>query len=385
MKSTGPHIKELFQRYLEGTTNEQELNELLKYFELNDHTEELKKLIYAHFENDEPSPISQERIDKIAQRIDDAVLPLVRSTRSSKKIYRWVAFASAAALLIFGIIFYNDWDKDGITTQIVQSEEILPGTNRATLTIDDGETIALSESEGLVLSTGDTITYGNGKSIAVTNSVQWATISTPRAGQYRIVLDDGTKVWLNAASRLRYPTHFPADERRISVSGEVYLEVARNENKPFVVETDRQTIRVLGTKFNIQAYDQDDSQSTTLVEGSVEVFAKHKNKTQKLSPNQQVRITSSGKMSVTQVEPYEYTAWTDGLIVLNSLDLEQVARQLERWYDVTFDPIPQELGRKKVFGSLKRNLSLKDVLVALESNYNVEFIIQGRRITVSGI
>lgn len=383
MAPIDPHIRDLFQKYLDGNTTKQELEELLRYFDLTAHTEQLQGLILAQFEKEAPSNISEQRLDHIAQRVDDTVLHHIQSKDKVSPIYKWIISVSAAAILIIPIMIFLNKEQDTPIKIAGQSEEIQPGSNRATLTIDNGESIQLSEQQEILLNKGDTIGYENGESILVSGTVQWATLSTPRAGQYQMVLDDGTKVWLNAASQIKYPTRFTSNERKVSITGEAYFEVVPDRDKPFVVETEHQTVRVLGTKFNIEAYPGTDVQSTTLVEGRVQIETENMGNTRILRPGQQAK-TISGTTSILEIDPSDYIAWTEGLIMLNSLDLNQVLRQLERWYDVEFGSIPASLGKKKVFGSLKRNLPLGDVLPALESNYDVKFIIKGRRIEVAG-
>lgn len=382
MKPKDPHILDLFQKYLAGTVSERELDELLSYFDLKEHTEQLKSLILKQFEKEIPSEISEGRIDGIARRTDQVVLRHIHKDARRTTLYKWIAAAAASLVFIIGGLAYMHWDRNRSANTLVQMQDIQPGTNKATLTLEGGKSIQLSEEQNTLRNTGDTIGYGDGKSIMVSNTVQWATLTTPRAGYYQIVLEDGTKVWLNAASSIRYPTRFVGQERRIYVSGEVYLEVAHlKDHKPFVVQTGMQTIRVLGTKFNVEAYPDTDVQLTTLVEGSVEVLGTRED-VHILHPGQQARSTALGATSVLQVDPQDYIAWIDGFIALNSVGLSQVARQLERWYDVDFGAIPATLGKKKVFGSLKRDLPLKDVLHALESNYDVRFTINERRVDV---
>lgn len=385
MKPNDPHIRDLFQKYLTGTITAQELDELLLYFDLKEHSGELKSLILNQFEKEIPAVISQERIDSIAERTDKLLRRHIHSRTRPFSMYKRIATVAAAVVIIAVGLLYKNWDRDEAsnTHATGRMKEILPGTNRATLTIEGGESIQLSETQTILRNTGDTIGYGDGESIMVSDAIQWATLVTPRSGQYQIVLEDGTKVWLNAASKIKYPTKFTDKERRIYVSGEVYLEVAHlKDHKPFIVETEAQTIRVLGTKFNVEAYPDTDVQLTTLVEGSIQISSAKVNDVRILRPGQQARTDTLGSTTVLQVDTQDYIAWIDGFIALNSVNLCQVSRQLERWYDVDFEPVPETLGKKKVFGSLKRDLPLKDVLHALESNYDVRFTINERRVNV---
>ena len=384
MKSPDSYITNLFEKYLQGTATTQEFNELLTYFGVDEHPDQLKSLILSQLEKDTPQFIAEEHIDQLAKHIDISVLEHINSQHKKQRFpWRWLSVAATVTIIgIAGTIYaLRENPKESNATTL--KEEIMPGTHRAILTIENGQPIQLTDAAHTLRNTGDSIYYGDNEAIPVAEKVQWATLVTPRAGQYQIMLEDGTKVWLNAESKIKYPTKFSGNERRIFVSGEVYLEVAHlPNNKPFIVETQQQNIRVLGTKFNVDAYPNSAIQATTLVEGKVEVSSSKGGEIQVLRPGQQACITSSGIASVKEVDPQDYTAWLDGIIVLNSVNLYQIAHQLERWYDVDFETIPETLGRKKVFGSLKRDLPLKDVLNALEINYNVTFTLKGRRVSI---
>ncbi|AZB25111.1 fec operon regulator FecR [Sphingobacterium multivorum] len=374
----------LFEKYLAGSVTPEELAKLLSYFELDEHSDKLKECILSQLEKPIPDIISQDKIDRLAQQLDSTILLSQPIRKGPARMHRLIRWLPAAMLIAVGAISYLLWTKkDGTSQHNIVRTEILSGTNRATLTLDGGKPIHLSESEAVLTNGKGFIGYGDGRSLIASDTVKWVTVTTPRAGQYQLVLEDGTRIWLNADSRVRYPARFTGNERRISVSGEVYLEVAKSQVRhSFIVETSRQIIQVLGTKFNVKAYPESEIQSTTLLEGAVKVKSKKYSKIQILKPGQQLKTSIDGLTSLQQVDAEDYAGWTNGQIMLNSLTLSEVTRELERWYDVQFEAIPDGIAQKKVFGSLKRNLPLKDVLKALEVNYNIAFAVNERRVYI---
>ncbi|MGJ1446098.1 FecR family protein [Sphingobacterium spiritivorum] len=377
-------ITRLFKKYLQGTASEAELNELLKYFSHKRHSEILKALILHQFDTEIPQSVSKEKIDLVTSEIDVVILNRINSDKKSALKRKIVIWLTAALLVVVGSISFLLWKSSvNVPQGIDAAAKILPGTNRAIVTLDNSKPINLRESESVLITKNNTIGYKNGEAILVSDSVKWISIATPRSGQYQVILEDGTHIWLNADSKVKYPTRFSGHERRIFIEGEVYLEVAHNkERKEFVVETERQIIQVLGTKFNVRAYQNTVFQTTTLLEGAVNVESKNTKSTSRLYPGQQAKIDISGNNQIVKVDAEDYVAWTEELIVLNNLNLGEVIKELERWYDVNFDPVPASLGSKKVFGSLKRNLPLRDVLQALEGNYNIHFTVNERRIGI---
>lgn len=307
-----------------------------------------------------------------------------RINRPSPSIRRWLPYA--AAVLIFlsiGIYWYTSNESNSLPAQQLSSkygEDVLPGGNRAMLTFSDGSRVGLSEDKtGIVIGT-DALTYDDGTPIEAVKT-EYATLTTPNGGQYQVTLPDGSKVWINSASSLKYPTTFTDGERKVKLTGEAYFEINHNEQQPFIVESNGQSVQVLGTAFNINAYDNENKVVTSLVNGSIRITHHHTRETKLLQPNQQ-SIISEQSFAVRTVDAKDFTAWKDGMIVLHETDLPTLIRQLERWYDVTFDiadyPPPANLS-----GELLRDAKLSDILEALELNTGLTFKIQGRRVMVS--
>ncbi|MDR2275968.1 MAG: FecR domain-containing protein [Sphingobacterium sp.] len=383
MAQRSPEITNLFDKYLNGTATKEETYLLLDYFNIDEHTDQLKDLILKQFNTTLPVDYNEEQINSMVVKLDKAILNNELPSRKRLFLKQIVWWTSAAIILFAGTLTYIIWsfEKDYFM-QKIEVAEILPGGNKATLIIDGQKRIDLSELEGTLTTKDGKILYIGGNNIAAINNATRASIETPRAGQYKLILEDGTKIWLNAESKVSYPIRFTGNERRIVISGEVYLEVAKNDKqRSFFVETDKQVIQVLGTKFNIRAYPDNDFQATTLLEGSVMVEDKYRKESQIIKPGQQAYTTSLGT-DIRSVDTEDFIGWTSDLIMLNSLNLQEVTHELERWYDVKFEPISSDIGKKRVFGSIKRNAPLKDILLALESSYNVQFTIKERRISI---
>lgn len=291
----------------------------------------------------------------------------------------------AAAILILTIgagIFYLN-DQPGTTEKPGPTElakaEILPGTNRAILTVGDS-VINLSDQKSGIVTKNNAIVYSDGERIAA--AAQMITLTTPRGGQYQAVLPDGTKIWLNAASSVRFPAKFSSKERSVTVTGEVYLEVAQNHQAPFSVGAGNTNVRVLGTSFNINAYDNELVVKTTLVEGSVRVAPEGANSgAVVLRAGQQAVSAINGVVnSVETPDLGGILAWKNGFFNFNNADIKTVMRQLERWYDVKVE-YKGAAPSLKFNGELDRQVPLADVLNYL-SRLNIKFERNGRTITV---
>lgn len=265
--------------------------------------------------------------------------------------------------------------------------DIPPGGNRAFLTLADGSTIVLdSVANGTLAQEGNaTITKtGDGKIAyqqhAATQSqpVTFNTLTTPRGGQYQVDLPDGTKVWVNAASTLRFPSHFSGTERLVELDGESYFEVAKSTHMPFRVRLKNGVIvEVLGTHFNINSYSSEPLKAT-LLEGSIKINTASATKV--LSPGQEGTVNNTGNIHIDDADIEQAVAWKNGLFHFNRADIYTIMRQLERWYDVEviFD---KNLPQKEYVGKVSRNTNISEVLEILEVS-KIHFKINGKKITV---
>jgi transmembrane sensor len=324
-----------------------------------------------------------------------------------KGFVRKLATYSAAASVLLMMVFYfskPQW-KTNEEKPVITLTDIAPGDNRAMLTLADGSKITLDHAaEGEIVKEGKTsvVKTGNGqiiyrdlpKNIKEQKTILTNTLTTPKAGHYQVTLSDGTKVWLNAASSIRFPTTFNSNERLIEVVGEVYLEVKKwkhnGRNIPFKVKAGSQMVEVLGTRFNINSYVDEGKIKTTLLEGSIQVHIDgSKDKGVLLKPGEQAQLvytgasqTQSSKQSfkVSDVDLTSVVAWKEGFFHFNNIGLPELMRQISRWYDmeVVYEGVSKEY---EFVGEIERGAKLSKVLTILESG-GVNFRVEGRKIIV---
>jgi transmembrane sensor len=304
---------------------------------------------------------------------------------STSLLLRWAA--AAAILLMGGIGTYqylqSSKEKPApIVAKIPVKTDILPGGNKAVLTLADGSTITLQgAANGQLAAQGRTfvvkkadgqIEYHADGSVKAGSEtvVAYNTTSTPNGGQYQVSLSDGTKVWLNAASSITYPTSFTQKTRTVDITGEAYFEVAHNAKKPFIVRTMADSITVLGTHFNVNTYQDEPVMRTSLLKGSVRI-----NKTT-LKPGQ---AYVNGKVMVTDTE--QDIAWKSGVFNFQHVRLEEAMRQLSRWYNIRFQ-IKDNLKEVELLGMIERNLTLQQVLKGMQ-DAEMHFTLEGKILTVS--
>ena len=210
------------------------------------------------------------------------------------------------------------------------------------------------------------------------------TISAPVGGEYHFTLADGTMVWLNSSSRLTFPTRFTGDTREVLAEGEVYFDVQHDENKPFIVRVNDMSVRVLGTKFCISAYPENEGIMTTLVQGAVQVTSGDNQVV--LKPGYQAVVDQrSGAISQRAVELSLYTSWVRGVFEYENMELDDIVVQLARWYDVQFTFSASEYKKRRFTGVVRKYEDLNGVLDMIEKTTNVKFIINGRNVTITSV
>ncbi len=333
----------------------------------------------------------KERIiwEKIQKQLGDNVV-VMHPGRRYGRIIAYAAAASVALILLVGYFYQNKTSQNRIQTQSMANtgQDVAPGGNKAVLTLADGTKILLDSANNGAISKQGNVTVTklkDGKieydfsSSSSNTTVSYNTVSTPRGGQYQLVLADGSKVWLNAESSVTFPTAFVGDDRKVSMTGEAYFEVAHDASKPFFVTANNTDVRVLGTHFNIKGYDGETR--TTLLEGSVAVESSGKKS--RITPGQQAVTSNQNKgiVVLNDVNLDEVMAWKNGYFFFRHADVEMVMKQLSRWYDV--DVIYQgDIPDRRFEGEMQRNLSLSQVLNLLSKN-NIHFNIVGKKIIVS--
>ena len=311
---------------------------------------------------------------------------------------RLITGIAAAVILALGTCLYflslHKPSKEVAKTTPAPSlkYDVPPGGNKAILTLSDGSQIVLdSAATGVLSNQGNSrilkINSGQlayktaaGGRLSASGPIAYNTISTPRGGQYQLMLADGTKVWLNASSSLRYPVAFSGKERSVELTGEGYFEVEKNEMMPFKVKVNTMEVDVLGTHFNVNAYSDESAIKTTLLEGAVKIKNSHASNT--LSPGQQAQLTKDGQINiVNKVDMDEVVAWKDGYFQFNQADLKNIMRQISRWYDVDIR-YEGEMPDRKFGGDISRTANISEVLNILKVS-QVHFRIEGKTLILT--
>lgn len=338
-------------------------------------SDELKVLTDWYNSHDDRTAVINSRHNETSHQVKSRMLNTLLAKFAdeepkSKNLYpglKWIAAAAAVLLLTLGVWMIRQSEKPEQRSEMVKNT-IEPGGNKATLTLADGKKIILNSNQSGIIA-GEKITYSNGKPLVNTaynqvhDAKQLVSLHTPRGGTYSIVLQDGTKVWLNAASKLTYPTQFDAKERVVTLEGEAYFHVKtvqgqNGEKLPFKVVSKGQRIEVLGTEFNVSSYTDQDDVKTTLVTGKVKVIDPRQSFL--LNPNQQA-ITNAGKTQVKNVNVQNFIAWREGKFRFDDKTFEETMSEIGRWYDLDIiyeNGIPQE----ELVGDAYRNQKISLVL-----------------------
>ncbi|MBV7528597.1 FecR family protein [Chitinophaga sp. sic0106] len=315
------------------------------------------------------------RVAMIEAALDESTIEALRKPARVLNIRRWSAAAAAVLLLGTGAWWLHKESKSKPAT-VAQHVNVAPGKAGAILTLGDGSqlvldsagngVIAIQNGVNIVLDSGK-IGYGKDQ---LNGEPQVNTLSTPIGRQFKVVLPDGTLVWLNAASSIQYPTYFAGNNREVTVTGEVYLQVATDQNHPFRVTImsdghNEGTVDVLGTDFNINAYPNENATKVTLISGAVMVSAGSPAQKETLRPDQQAAIHENSKITIQHVNTDNVTAWKNGYFDFDENDLTMLMRQLTRWYGIETEigknvPVDIQFG-----GKISRNLMLSEVIKVL--------------------
>src|SRR6187431_1992 len=394
-------MQELFKKYLENKCSPQELKLLLKEFDIEDNEELLRTLIIQELETEqEISSFTTEELENslagtfnaIKSKLDsekiNVVAPVVPLIKRN-----WFRLAAAAVFVLAVIGVYLLVNQHPVELPVAinqhQTNDILPGGNKAVLTLSNRSDINLeSVSNGTIIEEGDTKISKLNDGQVVYNRLEekptqvlYNMVTTPRGGQYQLLLADGSKVWLNSASSIRFPVSFNGNERRVEVSGEAYFEVAKDPSMPFKVDVDgKNEIEVLGTHFNINSYEDGGSIKTTLLEGIVKVTSLKTGESKLITPGQQAQLNTDGQITINKADPDKVMAWKNGYFNVDGADTKTVMQLLSRWYDVDVvyeGAIPQ----REWGGDIEKNLKLSQMLKILEKN-DLHFRLEGRKLMV---
>lgn len=326
---------------------------------------------------------------KERQEVDfDRIFNKIKRRKKRLSPRKWMMAASI--VLVVGISGFGlRWFMHPSSPEIISSNEIVAGQSRAMLTLAGGEQIVLEKQDTLICDENTRIQVNAqgmivypGENVPGGAEMTYNRIETGRGGEYRLILSDGTEVWLNAETELYYPVGFSSEERRVTLRGEAYFQVARNEEQPFIVETSRSAVKVLGTEFCIRDYSGRPNR-TTLVSGSVAV-EDLSGGSFTIEPGQQVCI-EEGKGKVEEVEPFYYTAWKEGYFIFHEAPLEQIMEELAQWYDFSCFFENPGLAGKKMDARLKKYDEIGVVLDILSQTGDVKFEQKGRVIIVKAM
>lgn len=393
-------FEELFYRYLDHLTTEEEELELMRL--LNDNTLRDKKeqLIDAAYDQLKVKyQMTEEQADGIFQQIIPQTSRVVQM--APRRAVRWWVAASVIVLLAAGsyfLFFNNSSQTPNPKPEIVLHEVTAPQTNHATITLANGQKIFLdSAANGALVTQNRTklIKTENGKIVysidssqlkAISSQLTYNTLTNPRGSKVTdLTLSDGTRVWLNAESSITYPVAFMGNERKVSLTGEAYFEVVHNASKPFHVMANNTDIEDVGTSFNVSAYDNEPAMKITLVEGSIEVAlrqAQGQKSRVKIAPAEQLSFDKDGNSSLNKKADIELAlAWKNGLTKFKSADIKTIMRQVERWYniDVSYEGnIPE----RSFTGGVSSSANLSELLKILELS-NIHFRVEGRKLVVT--
>jgi len=369
----------LVKSYLDGSASPEEIEALENY--------------YAQFSTDSDitDNLTENEIDalktNLRQKIDHKIS---RAERQVIPFYRKSAFRVAASILVLltvGLFVARQMKKEPGTGAIAQKRDLVPGGNKAMLTLANGSKVDLTNTQNgaIAKQPGSSVTKQNGllsyKAAAGSDSavtVSYNTLTTPKGGQYQLTLVDGTKVWLNAASSLKFPTVFTGSERVVELSGEAYFEVVHNAKQPFKVKTARQVIQDVGTEFNVNAYNDEQVAATTLVQGKVKIYAGGSQTM--INPGQQYSNSATGAEVKSDVDIDEVTAWKNGMFQFDNADIKTIMRQVGRWYNVDVE-YQGQITPATYHGRIARSSNASAVLKILELS-GINFTIERGKIIV---
>lgn len=377
--------------YLDGTADEAQLLFVEEYFDLFQDSED----IFESMDSREIQNIHDRMLWNINYEIEKKTRVPAGNMKTARSFSKYLYMAAAAAFVIpMSLYIYQRSQTKFKPVNTQQIAKITPGGNKAVLTLANGSKIFLTDlKNGEVANQSGVVITKNRDSQLVyqcatmspsTKEITYNKIETPKGGQFQLILSDGTKVWLNAASSLRYPSTFGPGERKVELDGEAYFEVAKNVTKPFLVSSSKQVIEVLGTHFNVNAYTNEPVVSTTLLEGSIKVISST-NTYKIIRPGQQSSIDKDyePEIKVKNIDTDEAVAWKNGYFMFEKEELGSILRKVSRWYDVEIENPQGEKFNKLLFsGTLSKYSDVSKVLRKLELTGSIHFKIMGRRIIV---
>lgn len=361
------NIDRILEKHKKGIATPEEVNILNSY--------------YLYIAKNSKSTIDDRTIQESLQEIELRLFP--------KEIKRFPIYRYAAVIAIFiviGMIVYNyrnieksEANKTTVTEPLAQ---FTPGHSQAIITLPDGQEVNIDHQDKIINKNGEILlgaTNINSKQLIAN---QFVSVKTPFGGQFQIELEDGSKVWLNSGSKITYPAKFSDQNRTVSLEGEAYFEVARNPTKPFIVKASKDEIHVLGTGFNVQSYKDDINPVTTLVHGKVKVLRTNNGKNESLILKPGERTVSDAALQKTYADINTIIGWKDGVFRFKRSPLENIVKQLERWYDIEFILDSRSSESKLITGEIPRDVKLSDVMEIL-SYFNIKAELKDHKVHLS--
>lgn len=382
----------LLKCYVDNCASGEEIEEMFALLRSAGGEAALKELVVEIFNEDAGQDLTGQDWDRIWQAVNKETIASRRPMRMPG-VWRGVAAAvllAVAAGAAYWMLVKKEGRRDVPVIAKRTINDVAPGGNKAVLTLGNGSTIVLDNAHaGMLAQQGGTnilkldagaLAYNTGRNEGT--EVMYNTIATPNGGQYQVILPDGSKVWLNAASSLRFPTRFTGKERSVELTGEAYFEIENNKAMPFRVKLpgNGMDVQVLGTEFDVMAYANEQSSHTTLVSGKVNVISDHVIKA--LEPGKQAILDKQSRdMRVADANVEQVVAWKNGLFRFRETGIRELMRQVERWYNV--EVVYETEGKDQDFtGVVSRNQPVSALLQTLELTGTVHFRIEGKKIIV---
>jgi ferric-dicitrate binding protein FerR (iron transport regulator) len=392
-------LKYLFQRHQNGEATAAERREFMDMVRAGAHERDLQQLIDEEIEGaGEPEqitapPLSEESAGRIFSRIVAPGVDGTTRTPVRQMATRWIRWAAAAVVLaaVVGIPLLTVRKQQApMVIHMPEKYDAPPGKKAAVLTLANGQQIVLDSAGGAAIGRQGNITVVNLKGmlayqtaasheLRATSEPAYNTLTTNAGNQYQLVLPDGSRIWLNAASSIKFPVNFSKKERSVEITGEAYFEIAPDSRRPFLVHHGDMTVQVLGTHFNVNAYADEQAVATTLLEGSVKVICGNDHTL--ITPGQQVQLCSKGMYVWDNVNVEEIVAWKEDQFYFRRADIRSIMRQLSRWYNIKVNYEGQDIG-ERFYAKIPRSVPLSEVLKALSMTGKVHFRTGDRTVAV---
>ncbi|MBK3515847.1 FecR family protein [Carboxylicivirga marina] len=389
MKFSEEYIISLITAYQQQIISKDELNDLKLWLnEKPEHKRKFAEKLALLKEAGALRAYADIRLEKNWNAIVDGITSSKKEGRQ-RKLSRWIPYAAASVLVLGISLFFLFHLNDNVTRQLSKNSKEIGKQEHVLLTLSNGMTVALDTTkEGAVLEEkGTTVAKEQLNSISYSKrdtenaEILYNQIEVPRGGDFMVQLSDDTKVWLNSESRLKYPVQFTGDVREVELIGEAYFEVAHHVSKSFIVKAPHSAIKVLGTKFNVSAYTDDAKNTTTLLEGSVEVSATGVKRV--LEPGYQAVVDKDVKqVRIAKVDAEMFTSWVHGVYRFENQSMEQITKQLSRWYPVDFEFSEVELKSIPLSGAIKKHKPIEFSFDLIKKIAPIDYRMDGNKVII---